>query len=159
MAVGTTAALLIAGGAFSATAAIGAGNAQAKGIAKQAEYNAQVYEQQAGMIMSQKKLKETQFNRQAAAMRGAIVSKTAGKGFMLGGSPLAILADTESQMQFDSAIEDYNLDVEANFAKSGAAYSRGTGAAQSRLARFSGYTNSFSTALNTGTNAYLIGKL
>lgn len=150
MAVGTTAALLIAGGAFSAATQIAGAGAQSKGIQRQAEYNAQIYEQQAEMIQQKKKISEYQFNRNAAAIRGSIVAKTAGKGFNLGGSPLAILIDNESQMQFDKAIGDYNLDIERNFALSGATNTRQTGAMQSRLARFSGYTNAFSTVLNTG---------
>lgn len=150
MAIGTTSALLIAGGAFSAATQVVGANTQAKSIQKQAEYNAQVYEQQAAMIQEKKRIQNIQFLRDSARVRGAIVSKTAGKGLMLSGSPLAILADTESQMQFDKAIADYNLDIEKNYATSGADYMRTSGAINSRLARFSGYSNAFSTILNTG---------
>ena len=150
MAIGTTSALLLAGGAFSATTSIMGANAQAKGIKKQAEYNAQIYEQQGQMIQEKKKIADYQFNRQAAKVRGSIISQTAGKGFNLGGSPLAILIDNESQMQFDKAIDDYNLDIEANYARSGATYTRETGRQQSRLAKFTGYSNAFTTLLNTG---------
>jgi len=150
MSVGTTAALLIAGGAFTAATQIGAGNAQAKSIQRQSEYNAQIYEQQGQMIMEKKKISDYQFHRDAARARGGIIAQTASKGFNMGGSPLAILIDNESQMQFDKAIGDYNLDIEANYARSGATYFRETGAAQSRLARFSGYSGAFSSMLNTG---------
>lgn len=150
MAIGTTAALLMAGGAFSATSSVMGANSQAKNIQKQAAYNAEIYGQQAEMIKNKKKLQDYQFNREAARARGSIIASTAGKGLLLSGSPAAILADTESQMQFDKAIMDYNLDVEANYATSGASYMRATGKAQSRLARFSGYSNAFSTILNTG---------
>ena len=152
MSVGTTSALLIAGGAFSATTQVMGANSQAKGIQRQAEYNAQIYDQQGEMIKEKKKIQDYQFNRQAAQARGSIIAKTAGKGFNLGGSPLAILIDNETEMQFDKAIADYNLDIERNYAKSGAGYMRETGREQSRLARYSGYTNAFSTILNTGTN-------
>src|SRR3990167_7355722 len=125
MAVGTTAAaLLIAGGAFSATTQVMGANQQAKGIQRQAEYNAQIYEQQAAMVLEKKKIQDYQFNREAARARGTIISKTAGK--------------------------DFNLGIEANYARSGASYMRETGRQQSRLARFSGYSNAFSTILNTG---------
>ena len=126
------------------------GNAQAKDIKRQAEYNAQIYEQQGTMIQEKKKIQDYQFNRDAARARGSIIASTAGKGFLMGGSPAAILADNESQMQFDKAIADYNLDIERNYATSGASYMRQTGAAQSRLAKFSGYSNAFSTLLNIG---------
>ena len=150
MALGTTAALLMAGGAFTAATQIGAGQAQSKGIQRQAEYNAQVYEQQAEMIKEKKKIQDYQYNREAARMRGTLISRTAGKGLLMGGSPLAILIDNETNMQFDKAIADYNLDIERNYAMSGATYQRQTGVAQSRLARTQGYTNAFSTMLNTG---------
>lgn len=152
MAVATTTALLMAGGALSAGASIMGANSQAKSIQKQAEYNAQVYGQQAAMVMEKKKIQDYQFNRQAAQIRGSIVSKTAGKGFRLSGSPLAILIDNETQMQFDKAIGDYNLDIERNFALSGAANTLEQGATSARNTRFAGYTNAFSTILNTGTN-------
>ena len=150
MAVGTTTALLLAGGAASAGASVMGANKQAKAIQKQAEYNAEVYGQQAEMISQKKKIQEVQFNREAGRIRGSIVARTAGKGFFMGGSPLAILADTESQMQFDKAISDYNLDVERNYVLSGATNTREQGAINSRLTRTQGYTNDFSTILNTG---------
>ena len=149
--IGTASALLLAGGAFSATTSVMGGNAQAKSIQKQAEFNAQVYGQQAEMIKEQKKIQDYQFIRQSATARGSVIAKTAGKGLMLSGSPLAILADNESEMLFDKAIADYNLDIQSNYAKSGATYYRETGRSQARLAKYSGYTNAFSTLLSTGT--------
>lgn len=150
MPIGMTTAL-IAGGALTAASQISAGQTQAKSLQRQGEYNAQVYEQQAEMIKEQKKISDYQFLRDSARARGTIVSRTAGKGLLLSGSPLAILADTESQMQFDKAIGDYNLDIQRNYAVSGASYMRETGTAQSRLAKYTGFTNAFSSMLNTGT--------
>lgn len=151
MALGTTSALLMAGGAFSAGSSIIGANQQAKAIQKQAEYNAQVYDQQAEMIKQKKKIQDVQFLRQSAFHRSSIIAKTAGKGLLIGGSPLAILADNESQMLFEKAIADYNLDIERNYAFSGANYMRETGRAQSRLSSYPGYGNAFSTILNTGS--------
>lgn len=150
MAIGTTAALLLAGGAASATMSVMGGQTQAKSIQKQAEYNASIYDQQGQMIQEKKKIQDYQFNREAARARGSIIAGTAGKGLMLSGSPLAILIDNESQMQFDKAIGDYNLDIEANYARSGAINTREQGIQNARAARFSGYSNAFSTLLNTG---------
>lgn len=152
MAVGTASALLIAGGAFAASSSVMAGNAQSKAIKNQSEFNAKVYEQQAEVIREQKKIQDYQFNRQAASARGTIVAKTAGKGFLLSGSPLAILADVESQLLFDKAIGDYNLKVNENAATSGALQTRLTGNADARLAKFSGYSNAFSQLLSTGSS-------
>ena len=142
---------LLAGGAAMATTQVMGANQQAKAMTRQAEYNAQIYEQQAGMIQEKKKIQDYQFLRQANAARGSIVAKTAGKGFNMGGSPLAILIDNETQMQFDKAIGDYNLDVERNYALSGATNTREQGVINSRAARYTGYSNAFSTILNTGT--------
>lgn len=146
-------AVLVAGG-FSAATQIGAGNAQAKTIKKQSEYDASIYDQQAEMVKHKKEIQDYQFNREAARARGTIIAQTAGKGFQLSGSPLAILIDNETQMQFDKAIGDYNLDVEYNYAKSGATNTRESGVAKSRLARTQGYTNAFTTLLSTGVSAY-----
>lgn len=151
MALGTTSALLLAGGAISAGSQIAGAGMQAKSIQRQAEYNAQIYDQQASMIQEKKKIQDYQFNRQAAQARGAIVARTAGKGFQMGGSPLAILIDNETQMQYDKAIADYNLDIERNYALSGATNTREQGRINARLTRFQGYSNAFSTLLNTGT--------
>lgn len=156
MALGTAGALLLAGGAFSATTQIAGANQQAKAIQKQAIYNAEIYDQQAELIKEKKKIQEYQFNREAARVRGSIVARTAGKGFNLGGSPLAILIDNETQMQFDRSIEDYNLDIERNYALSGATNMREQGAINARAARFSGYSNAFTTLLTTGGNMALL---
>ena len=170
MALTAASALLMAGGTFSAASSITGASQQAKAMKRQGEFNAQVYEQQAEVIKEQKKIQDYQFNRQAARARGSIVSRTAGKGLLMSGSPLAILADTESELLFDKAIADYNLDINRNYAASGANYYRQNAAIQSRLAKYTGYSNAFSTILNTGAmmemqqpglfkNAFKPGKL
>ena len=143
---------ILAAGALSAGTSIIGGNKQASSLKRQGEFNAQVYEQQANMILEQKKVQDYQFNRQAARARGSIVSHTAGAGLDLSGSPLAILADSETQMQYDKAIADYNLDIQKNYALSGAVNSRQTASEQAKLAKFTGYSNAFSTLLSTGSS-------
>lgn len=148
-------------GALQANQQQKAGQLQAASLAKQGEYNAQVYEQQAGLILEKKKVEEYQYNRAGAKLRGAIASKTAGRGLMMGGSPLAIAIDSESQLQYDKAITDYNSTIERNFAVSGANYSRWNAREQGALATSTGNSNAFSTLLNTGSNYGMsrIGKL
>ena len=150
MSLGIAGSVLLGAGAFSATTQVVGANQQAKAIQKQAEYNAQVYGQQAEMVKEQKNIQDKQFARQLARTRSSIVSKTAGKGFLLSGSALAIIADTESEMLFDKSIMDYNNATQRNYALSGANYYRQQGAINSRLTRASGYGNAFSTVLNTG---------
>src|SRR3990167_282872 len=161
MAVGTAAAIvggaIIAGGAYSAYSQAKGGQQQAKSIERQAAFNAEVYEQQASMIQEKKKIQDTQYLRAASRMRGSITASAAGKGFLMSGSPLAILIDSESQLQFDKAIDDYNLDVERNFALSGATATRFAGQEQARLSRATGYSNAFSTLLNTAGTVFSRG--
>lgn len=144
-------------GAFQAVGQAKAGQQQAKAVQRQGEYNAQVYEQQAQMVLEQKKISEQQFLRNRKRAAGSIVAGAAGKGLRFSGSPLAIAADVETQLGFDKAIEDYNLDVERNRALSGASYSRETGRQQSALARATGYSNAFSSVLKTALMAGAMG--
>lgn len=148
-------------GAMTAVTQIAAGRQESKAIKGAGEFNALVYEQQASMVQEQKKLEEYQYNRQISRMRGAVTARTAGAGLNLSGSPLAILIDNETQMKFDQAIGQYNLEVQRKFALSGAVYQRTTADEQARLARFKGYTNAFSTILGAGASAYSFraGKL
>ena len=149
--------IMLASSAYSAYSSQQAGQQQAKGIERQAAFNAQVYEQQASMIQEKKKIQDYQYLRAAARMRGSITASTAGKGLQMSGSPLAILVDSESQLQFDKAIEDYNLDVEKNFALSGATATRFSGSEQSRLAKATGNSNAFSTILSSASSYYSRG--
>lgn len=159
MAVATSTALataVVASGAFSAMNSLKAGNQQAKAFTDQADFNAGIYDMQGTMIQEKKKVQDYQYGRAIARMRSSVISKTAGKGLTLSGSPLAIMADNESQMLFDQAISDYNLSVQGNFATSAAANTRYAGAQNARLATTQGRTNAFSTVLNTATNFALL---
>lgn len=144
---------LLAAGAFTATTQIGAGETAAKSIKSQSQYNAAIYDQQAEVLKEQKKISDAQYIRQSARARGTIIARTAGKGLNIGGSPLAVLIDNESQMLFDKAIGDYNYQINQNYAKSSAENTRITGRNESRLASYTGYTNAFSTTLNTFVGA------
>jgi hypothetical protein len=134
-----------------------AGNAQADAILRQSEYNAQIYDQQAQMVLEQKKIKDQQFLRQRKRTEGSIIAGAAGRGFMFSGTPLAVLADTEAQMGFDQAIEQYNLDVNRNYLLSSANMTRYQGQQQSSLvrseAKSKGNAQAFSTILNTAMMA------
>jgi len=136
-----------------------AGNKQAKVVKQQADYNAGIYEQQAEMVLEQKKLQEYQNNRTRARARGATIAHTAGAGFQFSGSPLAIAIDNETQMELDSAVQDYNLDVQRNRYLSEANMTRWTGKQQASAATAQGYSNAFTTLLNTGLGTYAAGKL
>jgi len=148
MAIGT--ALVVGGGIFSAVSQFASGQAKGKSLEQESEFNAQTFEQQMELIQRKKRITESQFNRRAAFSRGKVIAQTAGKGFELGGSPLAILIDNETQIQFDSAIAQHNLDIESNLAESRATQTRRQGKESARLARTKGTLGAFSTLLNTG---------
>lgn len=159
MGLATTA--ILAATAFSAGSQIISGNKQSKNLKYQGQYDAQVYEMQAGMIQEQKKIEEYQYNRAGAKLRGGIVARSAGNGLLLSGSPLALLVDSESQLQMDKAIGQYNLEVQSRYASSGANYYRYSGDQQAKLARATGYSNAFSSILQGATNLAIMraGKL
>ena len=140
-----------AAGAYSAFNQFKGGQQQSSDLMRQGEYNAQIYEQQAGMILNQKKLANYQYNRNAARLRGAVISRTAGAGLAFTGSPVAIAIDNESQMLLDNAVNNYNLDMQRHQALSAASASREQAYQQAKLARAQGFSNAFSTILNTAT--------
>jgi len=84
----------------------------ASAIRSEAEYNAGVYKQQAGMIENQKQLKKMQDERMIRFAMGQTVATAASKGLQMSGSALAVLNDTMTQLEMDKAITQYNYDVE-----------------------------------------------
>jgi hypothetical protein len=145
-------------GAMSAISQLNQGKAQAASAKRVGEYNAQVYEQQAEMIAQKKKLEEFQYNRKISQTNAAVMARSAGKGFGISGSPLAVMVDNETQLQLDKSIGQYNLEVERRYATSSAANARYAGSEQARLAKMTGYSNAFSTILGTMASASSMGK-
>lgn len=148
--MGATAAigLIAAGTAFSAFSQFQGAKTQASAISRQSEYNAQVYEQQAAAIKAKQKIQNYQLDRQRARTMSTYVAKTAGKGLTMSGSPLAVMADAESQMLFDQAINNYNLNMERHFALTAASATRQEGAFASSAAMTQGKMGAFSTLLS-----------
>lgn len=140
-------------GVLAAGAQIVSGIATSKEIETQSEYNAKVYEQQAGMIEAQKGLEAYQYDRAVRKMRGTAVARTAKAGLELSGSPLAVMIDTETQMLLDKSIGQYNLEVRKRYALSGAAEYRRQGVTGAQAAVFAGYTGAFTTLLSTASFA------
>jgi len=151
-------AIAVAGlGVMAAISQVQQGKAQAASAKRMGEYNAQVYEQQAEMIAQKQKLEAHQMDRKISQMNAAVTARTAGKGFNMSGSPLAVLVDNETQGQLDKSIGQYNLEIQRRYAMSEATNSRFVGSEQSRLAKMTGYSNAFSTMLNTaGTVASMM---
>ena len=150
--MGAMTALMVGLGAASAVSQI-TGGMQAKqeaetnaaAIRAESAYNAGVYEQQAGMIEQQKNLKLTQDQRLMRFAQGKHVAVTSAKGLQLSGSALAILNDSMTQMQMDTAITQYNYDVEKYAVKSQGESVRRKGATMSEQ-----YMSSGRTAMTAG---------
>jgi len=144
--------------------AIQMGSSIAKGYQdkKEAQYNANLIEQtgplydtQIALVEKEKDLMTYQANRKIGQVMGASRAITAGKGLELSGSPIAIMHDTYTQMEMDKRINQQNLDlqkynigVEKQRAMSQAQAYRRAGS----NAMFQGYTNAFTSALQTGVN-------
>jgi hypothetical protein len=148
MGAATTA--LVGLGVLQASMQIASGITRSSEIEAEAKYNAAIYEQKAGMVEAQKNLEAYQYERAIKKARGTAVARTAKAGLLLSGSPLAVMIDTETQMLLDKSIGQYNLEVQKRYALSGAAEYRRKGKISSRTALMTGYTNAFTTLLQTG---------
>lgn len=170
MALGTASLLVaglgVAGAGLSIMQGYAAGkesNRQAQASAFGSDYNARIYEQQAGMIGEQQRIEGEQYDRLISRTRSKGVARTAGAGLLLSGSPLAVMVDTETQQQLDKSIGQYNLEIEKRYALSGAnryrqegAYYREQGKRTNKAAIFQGYTNAFTGLLSTATNVSMM---
>jgi hypothetical protein len=130
--------------------ALQAGTSIASGYAtkKEANYNASLAEQQANNIENQQGLLNYQSNRQIGQVIGKTTTATAGKGITMSGSPMAIMLDTYTQMEMDKRIQINNLETEKQQSLSQAEALRRKG----KTAVYQGYTNAFTSALQTGVN-------
>ena len=114
----------------------------------EAKYNAKIKEQQAKMIEAQKGLEAYQFDRAMGKAGGTLRANVGASGITMSGSPMAAWIDMETQMELDKAIGQYNLEYQKRFALSEAGgYYR-----QASNIKAAGYSNAFSTLLNTGVN-------
>ncbi len=127
-----------------------AGSSIASGIAssREAKYNASLYGQQASLIEAQKNLEAYRADRQIGQVRSTGIARTAKSGLMLSGSPLATMIDTETQMQLDKLIGQFNLEVEKRQALEMQKRYRQA----SKYAMIGGFTNAFTQLLQTGSN-------
>lgn len=152
--MGAATAAIIGLGLIAGGAALGKGEAGARHARYEGDYNAIVYDQQAVMIDASKKLEASQYDRAIRRARSTAISRTAGAGLELGGSPIAVMIDTETQMLLDKSIGQYNLEARKIGAISSARYSRYTGKQGARASMAAGYTNAFTTLAQTGFTAY-----
>ena len=148
---GTTAALIgimAMSTAASAAVSINAGNEQADALRVQAQRNARIQEDQAKMVAAAGKLQGEQDDRAIARAKAKARTIAAGSGLEMGGSPLALMIDLETQMEMDKQITQYNYAVQERSVRSGAANTMMSGMENAKLARAQGYSNAYTNALN-----------
>jgi len=149
MATATTAALMLAPSIASAATSIFSGFSQSK----EANYNAGLYTQQAGIIDTQKAIEAMQYERAKRQIAGTTIARTAKGGLMMSGSPMAVMVDNLTQLEMDKQVGQYNFEVQKRYALSGAeAYKR-----RASIYERQGYINAFSTLLKGGFDAAMAG--
>ena len=115
-----------------------------------AQFNASIKHQQAGMIAQQQDILAIQDARALRFASGNIRSTAAAKGIEMSGSPMAILIDTQAQMDMDAAIGQYNLEVKKQYTMAEAGSLQRAG----KRAIKSGYTSGITTMFMTAVSAY-----
>ena len=165
--MGAMTAIMVGMGVVSAAQQMIGGNAakseadyNASVALSESKYNASVLKQQAGMIQDQKELQLAQDKRAIRFVMGKTVSVTSSKGIEMSGSPMAIMIDTRTQLEMDSAIGQYNLEVQKFGVLSQAESTLRKGetvASQYRrsgvTARTAGYVGGLTTLFQTGAYA------
>jgi hypothetical protein len=168
--MGLATAAIIGLGAVSAGLSVAQGYAQSDQLKRQGQeqnrqgqYNARIYEEQAGMVGEQARIEGEQYDRAISRAFGTGMARVAGSGLNPSGSNIAKMIDTETQMQMDKAVGQYNFAVQKRYALSGANYYRDTGNQAmitannaAKGAVFGGFTNAFTTMLSTGLSVGLM---
>ena len=139
-------AALFAMSAVSAIAQIGQGRAQQD----EANYNAQLVEQEAENIEISKKIDYGKFQRLKGQFLSTSTANVAGSGIALQGSAVAVMVNAQTQINIDQAIGQFNLDQEKNYKLNQADSIRRQGDQSVRT----GYSNAFSTLLG-GASSYI----
>lgn len=139
-------ALQLVGGIASASSSIQQGR-EAK---KEANYNANLIEQKAALIDVQAGIEKRQYERTKQQVTGKTVTRTAKSGLELSGSPMAVLLDTQTQIELDQAIGQFNFAQQKRFTLEEAAATRRMGKYQQ-----SAYNaQAFSQILSSASKAY-----
>lgn len=138
-------AAMFAMSAVSAISQIGQGRSQQA----EANYNADLVEQEAENLDIQKNIDYGRYQRLKGQYMATSVANVAGSGIALQGSALAVMIETQRQITEDQAIGQYNIEQEQNYKLNQAGSIRREG----KQAKRTGYTNAFSTILG-GASRY-----
>jgi len=116
---------------------------QAKG---QADYQAKLLEQKAGIIDQKKAIEAQQYDRMSRQFAGKLRARAAASGLEMSGSPAAVLIDSLAQIEFDKQLGQYNLEVDKIYNLNSANMYK----AQGKMAVSQGYSKAFSTIMLYG---------
>lgn len=137
-------AALLAMSAVQAVGQIGAGYAQKA----EADYNASVLESQEMLLNVEKDIEQGRFVRKKGQILGKSMTAAAGMGVVPEGSPLAAMISTQTQLNIDQAINNFNFEREKAYLRSQADSEKRRG----KAARRAGWSNAFSTMLQAGSD-------
>ena len=76
-----------------------------------AMYNMANYEQMAKNVARQKEIEASQYDRAIRKTKGTSIARIAKSGVGFGGSPIDVMYDTLTEMEYDKQIGQYNLEV------------------------------------------------
>ena len=139
-------ALQVVGGVMQAGQSI----QQGKEARKEANYNADLIEQKAGLIDVQAGLENSQYERLKRRYSGKSVAQTAKSGLEFSGSPMAVWIDTQTQIEMDRMIGQFNFAQQKRFTMEEAASTRRMG----KYTQEAYNSQAFSTLMNTAGKAY-----
>jgi len=114
----------------------------------EADLNATILAGEAGLVDVKKGIEAKQYDRAAGQAMSTGMARTAAAGLRPTGSAMAVMLDSQKQIQIDKAIGQFNLEQEKRYITNQASAYRRAGSAAVR----SGYSNAFSTILSGAAN-------
>lgn len=139
------------GGAIFALTALSAVSQISQGYAEkeEAKFNATLVDNKATLIEAQKGVEAGQYERLKASTLSTSMARIAKAGIKPTGSAAAVMLDTQTQINIDKAIGQFNLEQQKQYTMSEAEQIRRKG----QQSVYSGYSRGFSTILS-GASGY-----
>lgn len=139
------------GGAMLALSAVSAVSQISQGYAQKAEanYNASLFENKAKLIDVEKNIEYGQYQAFKGKSLSQSISNIAGAGIAPQGSAMAVILETQRQINIDQAIGQFNYEMDKYYTLEEANQARRSG----KSAVSAGYSNAFSTLLR-GASSY-----
>ena len=134
--------------------------AEAKVTEAQYNLNATIAEGQADMINFAKGISNQRWFKKKGATLAKSMARQGASGLRFSGSSMAVVVETQRQMNIDHIIDQFNYDQDIRYTKNEAKQLRYKGSQAMDAGRLSvskGYTNAFASAL-TGASKYGLYK-